>query len=123
MERTVLVVDDDPGFLELLATYVRNAGYEVIAAGGAVRALEILEEEPPQAMILDIMMPERSGIEVLEQVRWDARISGLPVICISAVTMAPDAIEFIGEFSTGLMDKADLPAIIAQLKTILPLGP
>ena len=119
MARTVLVVDDDGEFLDLLAAYVRDAGYTVFTANGAYQAMEILEISPPDAMILDIMMPERSGIEVLEQVRWDTKLSELPVICVSAVTMTTDSQNFIRDFSLGLMDKADLPAVIHKLRQIL----
>lgn len=120
MARKILVVDDDPDFLDILATYVGNAGFQVLKADSAFSATEILEINPPDAMLLDIMMPERSGIDVLEHVRWDTKLNQLPVICISAVIMTPEAREFIEEFSVGLLDKADIPAIIDQLKKILP---
>ncbi len=121
LTRTVLVVDDDPDFLDILAAYVGKAGYHVLRAAGAFQALEILDKNPPDAMILDIMMPDRTGIEVLEHVRWDPRLKRLAVICISAVFQTPEAVDFIDEFSLGLMDKADIPAIIGQLKEVLPL--
>ena len=119
MAQTVLVVDDDPDFLQLLATFVSRGGYEVVKADGPFSALDLLEKSPPDAILLDIMMPDRSGLELLEQIRWEKKSSHLPVICISAVTMAPDALDFIGEFSVGLMDKSDIPAIVAKLQQVL----
>ena len=82
MKHRVLVVDDDPDVLDLMERFVSRAGYEVVKAGGAFEALEVLESAPPEALVLDIMMPGRSGIDVLEHVRWHPDLTELPVIFV-----------------------------------------
>lgn len=120
MAHTVLVVDDDPDFLDLVGALLQQAGYEMIRAEGAFRAMELLERRRPDAMVLDIMMPDRTGIEVLEQVRWNPELADLPVLCITAVHIGQDPLEFIREFSVGLLDKARITELVDHLRDMIP---
>ena len=64
----VLIVDDDSGIRASLAAYLRRSGFEVLTAGGAPQALEILEEEQIQLVLTDIAMPEMSGLDLLRAI-------------------------------------------------------
>ncbi len=123
MERKVLVVDDDRQVLELLTTLLGRAGYEVRTAAGAVEALELLEAEDLGAVVLDIMMPVRSGIEVLEHIRWNPKLSKLPVIVLSAAHLTKEEQEFISEFSVGFVDKTRIMEVLTHLSTIFRTPP
>lgn len=118
MDRTVLVVDDDRQMLDLLQLMLSRAGYKVLLADGAVAALELLERETVAAVVLDIMMPVRSGIEVLEHMRWNPKLAKLPVIVLSAAHLSPEELEFVNEFSVGFVDKSHMSDLLSRLKTL-----
>jgi CheY-like chemotaxis protein len=116
--RTVLFVDDDPDVLALAKEWLSAQGYRVLEAEGAFQALDLLRESRPDAMVLDLMMPDRTGVEVLEEVRFDPQLADLPVICFSAVPQTEETLAFIREFSIGLVDKTDWPELMRRLATL-----
>src|SRR4051794_26869834 len=81
----VLVVDDDRVNRMLLTRSLEQAGHEVLTAENGRQALEMLGIDPPDVVLLDIVMPELDGISVLEQMKADAGLAHLPVIMISAI--------------------------------------
>lgn len=88
--RDVVVVDDSPFFLELLEATLRGAGHRVRTTTSPTRALELLEERLPDLLIVDLVMPELSGFDLLARVRerWSAR--DLPALAVTDV-LAQDA--------------------------------
>jgi two-component system KDP operon response regulator KdpE len=78
----VLVVDDEPQILRALRTSLRGAGYQVETADSAEGALAVAALNPPEAVILDLILPDGSGTEVCRELR---RWSSAPVIVLSAV--------------------------------------
>jgi len=78
----ILVVDDEPQILRALGTTLRGAGYSVETAATAEQALTAAAAHPPEAVILDLVLPDGSGIEVCRELR---RWSEAPVIVLSAV--------------------------------------
>jgi CheY-like chemotaxis protein len=116
--RTVLVVDDDPDELELMRQLLGMAGYRVRTAAGGFQAIEMVGADMPDAMVLDLMMPDRSGIEVLEYLRFDPRTSKLPVICFSAVPQTEESLAFVNEFSVGLVDKTEWQELVRRLNEL-----
>lgn len=81
----VLVVDDEPLNVDLLAQELEELGMQVLTAENGRRALEVLDDGGCDMMLLDIMMPEVDGFEVLQQLNADGRLASLPVIVISAL--------------------------------------
>jgi CheY-like chemotaxis protein len=122
MDQTVLVVDDDRQMLDLLQLMLGRAGYKVVLADGALAALELLEREPVSAVVLDIMMPVRSGIEVLEHMRWNPKLAKLPVIVLSAAHLSAEELEFVNEFSVGFVEKSHIGDLLVRLKTLFAGG-
>ena len=80
----VLAVDDEADILLIVTVILRSSGHDVLQASSGEMALEILEREKPDAMLLDIRLPGIDGLEVLERLRAARRLSSLPVIVISA---------------------------------------
>jgi two-component system KDP operon response regulator KdpE len=78
----VLVVDDEPQILRGLRVVLRSAGFQVAQAASKQEALDAVAVRPPDVMILDLVLPDGSGVEVTEEVR---RWSNLPIIVLSAV--------------------------------------
>ena len=83
----VLVVDDDEKILRFIGSSLRLAGYDVSAATSGEEALQMLESNKPQIMVLDILMPVMDGFDVLQKLRT---VSKLPVITISAHSSAAE---------------------------------
>ena len=81
----ILIVDDTEVNRDLLARRLRALGHEIEMAVHGREALDVLAAKPIDLVLLDIMMPEMDGFEVLEHLRSDARLSTIPVIMISAV--------------------------------------
>jgi two-component system KDP operon response regulator KdpE len=78
----VLVVDDEPQILRGLRVVLRSAGFQVALAATKQEALDAVAVRPPDVMILDLVLPDGSGVEVTEEIR---RWSNLPIIVLSAV--------------------------------------
>jgi len=77
----VLVVDDEPTVREVVAGYLRRDGHEVAEAADGTRALELLDADPPDLVVLDMMLPGVNGLDVLRRVRTT---SDVPVIMLTA---------------------------------------
>ena len=122
MAHKVLVVDDDQQVLDLLGRLLSKAGYAPILVGGAVEAMERLETEPVGAVILDIMMPVRSGIEVLEHMRWNPKFAKLPVIVLSAAHLSDEEREFVNEFAVAFVDKTAIMDVLRHLRGVFADG-
>jgi CheY-like chemotaxis protein len=80
----ILAVDDEADILLIIGVTLRRCGHEVLEATSGEKALEILDRERPDAMLLDIRMPGIDGLEVLERLRDARRLASLPVIMLSA---------------------------------------
>ena len=82
--RTVLVADDDPMTRQVLSTVLDLEEFEVVLAEDGDEALRLLREQPPDAAVLDQMMPGRSGLEVIAALRADEATAHLPLILLTA---------------------------------------
>lgn len=120
LPKTILVVDDNQEFLELIDLLLKNAGYDVVLADSAFKAMDILEENIPDAMILDIMMPVRNGLEFLENLRWEPRYENVPIVVLTAMTLTDEEREFVDAFSVAYLDKGQTTKVVDCLKKILP---
>jgi len=109
MKRRVLVVDDEPQFLRALSTALRAAGYDVETAATGAEALTAAGLNPPDAIILDLLLPDRSGREVcIELRRW----SEAPIVLISAVG---DEGEKVAALDAGADDYVTKPFAVGEL--------
>ena len=122
-KRTVLVVDDTPDNLSLLGGVLKEA-YKVKVANSGARALELLQSGPlPDIVLLDVMMPEMDGHEVLRRMRDNPRTREVPVIYITAMSASGD--EQRG-FELGAVDyiakPISPPTVLARVRTHLALS-
>ncbi len=86
--RTALVVEDEADIRDLIARHLRRADWNVRTAGNGVEALKMLEEEHPDVVILDLMMPEMDGFELAEIMREDLRWHNIPIIVVTAMDLS-----------------------------------
>jgi CheY-like chemotaxis protein len=85
----VLVVDDDPGALKLISTTLQRLGIETRCEPDGARALEVVRSATPDAIVLDLVMPEMSGFEFLDRFRQEPSGKGVPVIIWTAKDLSP----------------------------------
>ena len=114
----ILVVDDDKDIVELLSIYIKNEGYEVEKAYNGKEALTKLHTNPDIAlMILDIMMPEMDGMEVIKEVRKDSQI---PILVLSAKSEDLDKIQGLIQGADDYVTKPFNPLeVMARIKSLL----
>ncbi len=81
---TVLVVDDVPDNVKLLVYNLEDEGYRVLEAFSGAEALSVIEKESPDLVLLDVMMPDQSGLEVLQTIKASDETAHIPVILVTA---------------------------------------
>ena len=84
MKKTILIVDDEPNIVISITYLMKHAGYEVVTAYDGQQALDYLADSCPALMILDVMMPNKNGFEVCEEVRGDNRFAEMPILMLTA---------------------------------------
>ena len=86
MSWSVLIVDDEPMTQDLLRLMLEPAGFRVTSAEHGLEALQKIQENKPDIMILDVMMPHMDGITVCKEVRRNAETADLPIVMLSGKT-------------------------------------
>ena len=93
MSGRVLLVDDEPGLREAVQAYLEDSNFSVDAASNAKDGWELLQQNFPDLVITDVMMPEVDGYQFLKQVREDPRFKTMPVVFLTAKGMTTDRIQ------------------------------
>lgn len=88
----VLLVDDDPELLASLQELLQSAGFEVIAATNGLEAMRFVEELPPDAAVLDVVMPGSSGFDLLRELRGHPATAHIPILFVSGLASGRDRI-------------------------------
>ena len=118
----VLVVDDNQQNLELLQVYLEDVDCQSIPACDGPEALDIIAKEPPDLILLDVMMPKMSGFEVCRRVKGNPATADIPIIMVTALTEMGDierAIEAgTDDFLSKPINKFEL---LTRVKTMLKL--
>jgi DNA-binding response OmpR family regulator len=81
----ILIVDDDPDIVESVTMVLQKNNHEVLQAYGGVEGLEKAKKEKPDAIILDVMMPDKDGYEVCKELKGDAQYRDIPILLLTAV--------------------------------------
>jgi putative two-component system response regulator len=119
---SVLIVDDDPQNLRLLAAVLQRGGLEPRPVTSGRLAIEAAVEDPPDLVLLDVRMPEMSGVDVCRWFKQDERLRSIPVIFISGLQGTDDKVE---GFRAGGVDYVSKPfqedEVLARIKTHLRL--
>jgi two-component system cell cycle response regulator len=92
----ILVADDDPAVLESIGWVLKENGYEVASVTGGVAALEHLELRTPDLLLLDILMPDADGCQLLERIKSEERWRDLPVLMISSLPPEEATVKSLG---------------------------
>jgi two-component system cell cycle response regulator len=92
----ILVADDDQSLVRTLSWILKENGYDVVVAPGGENLLGTLEEERPQLLLLDIMMPKVDGLQLLQKMKADDRFRDLPVLMISSMPPEEATVKSLG---------------------------
>ncbi len=90
---TILIVDDNPANLGMLFRYLTKYGFKVLLTSDGESALELINEEPPDIILLDILMPGLNGFEVCSKMKESEKTQSIPVIFLSALTDTSDKVK------------------------------
>jgi len=116
----ILAVDDDPDILKLLQYNLEKEGFSVITAANGQEALRLVRSQPPQAIILDLMLPEVDGLEVCRQIKRDESLSRIPILMLTA---KGEEVDRVVGFELGADDYITKPfsprELVLRVKAIL----
>lgn len=114
MTATVLLVDDDRTLVEVVALMLKRTGFETRVAHDGVRALQILNTEPIDLVVLDVMLPGMDGFELCRRIRAQPRAGHLPILMLSARSQVNDRLE---GFEAGADDYVAKPVAVKEIVT------
>ena len=119
MKRKILVVDDEDDILHFLELVLKEKGYDVVTASNGHDALTAAQIEKPDLVLLDIMMPQMDGWEVLKLLRVDDETAHTPVAMLSARTEAKDRVQGLQEGAIDYICKPfALQELLGKIETI-----
>ena len=118
----VLVVDDNQQNLELLQVYLEDVDCQSIPACDGPEALDIIAKEPPDLILLDVMMPKMSGFEVCRRIKNDPKTCDIPVIMVTALNEFGDIERAIDSGTDDFLSKpVNKLELLTRIKTMLKL--
>ncbi len=116
----IVVVEDEPDLSDLLVYNLQRAGYQVSAANDGIAGLKHVLENPPDLIVLDLMLPKMSGFEVARQVRTSPRTSNVPILMLTA---RAEEIDQVTGFKVGADDYVTKPCsmkvLVARVESLL----
>jgi DNA-binding response OmpR family regulator len=122
MSHCVLIADDEPNILISLEFLMKREGHEVLLARDGIEALQMIRSHRPALVLLDVMMPGKSGFEVCQAVRADETLAGVKILLLSAKGRDTDVAQGLGvgadDYMTKPFSTRELAARVARM-----LGP
>src|SRR5262245_50984113 len=116
----ILVVEDERDLSDLLTFNLQRAGFETEAAEDGAAALKRVRAHPPSLVILDVMLPQLSGLEVAQEIRRDPRISGIPILMLTAKASEADQLAGLGQGADDYLTKPfSMKVLLARVEALL----
>ena len=118
---SIMIVDDNEIEREEMARIIEEEGMKAVVSEGGAECMDMIKESIPDVLVLDLMMPEVDGFEVLDRVRSDPRTKDLPVIVVTAKDLTKEEGEKLSENVSSVLAKADTTSktLLEELKKIL----
>lgn len=88
----ILCIEDEPEMIDLIRLILNRRGFEVQRANGGTEGLEMMRADPPDLVLLDLMMPDMDGWEVYQQMKADEKTRDIPVIVVTAKAQSIDRV-------------------------------
>jgi DNA-binding response OmpR family regulator len=90
--KNIICIEDEPEMIDLIRLILGRRGFNVIGAAGGKEGLEKVRQEPPDLILLDLMMPDMDGWEVYQQIKADDKTKNIPVIVVTAKAQSIDKV-------------------------------
>ncbi|HBI14155.1 MAG TPA: hypothetical protein DDY20_01305 [Desulfobulbaceae bacterium] len=120
MSKRIITVDDSPSVRKMVEFSLKSKGYVMGSAGDGVEALELLRQEPFDAIILDVNMPRMNGLEFLENIKNDENLAAIPVIMLTTEGQDEDRDKAMALGATAYIVKPFKPTqLLSLLEEIL----
>jgi CheY-like chemotaxis protein len=127
MDRRVLIVEDDPDIVDYLSFFLEDEGYEVASAGRCSTAQEIMADFDPNVVLIDALLPGKSGLELLVCLRQDPKWGDLPLVVVTGndTLLEDDCQSYLGAHEgvrgpDGVLGKpVDRETLLSVLDTLL----
>ncbi|MCD6271954.1 MAG: response regulator [Deltaproteobacteria bacterium] len=84
-KKRILIVDDEPDFASIVQRNLEKEGFDVDVAYDGVEGIQKVKDNPPDAIVLDVMMPEKDGYEVCKELKNDEKYADIPILMLTAV--------------------------------------
>ena len=104
-KKRILVVDDEPDFASIVQGNLEKEGFEVDVAYDGVEGLEKVKQNPPDAIVLDVMMPEKDGYEMCAELKNDPKYADIPIVLLTAVASRVTSTRY--SYHDGMSTEAD----------------
>ena len=116
----ILVVDDEPDLLELVSFNLRKHGYDTRCVTSGEAAIEAVQQDPPDAIVLDLMLPGVDGLEVCRQIKGDSATRHVPILMLTAKGEERDVVAGLEQGADDYIAKPFSPRVlIARVKAVL----
>ena len=121
---TILAIDDDPIVLELMDAALSPEGFAVLKAGGGVEGLRLAQERVPDLIVLDLLMPDVDGFEVLDELKHNSITADIPIVILTCKTLTREDKDRLNGKINHLMLKGEFSRtdLIAHLRSVLQSG-
>lgn len=121
MTARIVLVEDHPDNMELMAYLLQAAGYDFRCATDGAQGMEVIREQRPDLIVCDLQMPVMDGFEVLRQLRQDQDLRDTPIVAVTALSMPEDRQRVLRAGFDGYFSKPIEPEnFVAQLEAWLP---
>jgi len=118
----ILVVDDNTDMRTYISTILQRAGYEVLVARNGAEGLEVAQTEVPNLIVTDLMMPMVSGLEMIQWIRRNEALKGVPVVLVTAKADEETRIEGVEKGADGYLSKPfNARELLAEVRNLLAL--
>ena len=120
-KQRILCIEDHPEMIELIRLILGRRGFDVVGAEGGQEGLKAIQENPPDLVLLDLMMPDMDGWEVYRQIKANDRLKEIPVIAVTAKAQGIDRV--LGLHIAGMDDFITKPfgpkELVASVEHVL----
>jgi two-component system alkaline phosphatase synthesis response regulator PhoP len=124
MTHRILIADDEPNILISLEYLMQREGFTVSLARDGQQALDAIRRDPPDLVLLDVMMPHKTGLEVCQEVRADPRLNGVRILMLTAKGRDTDAAKGLALGADAYVTKPfSTKDLVARVRVLLQEAP